>query len=321
MRYLEEKLAELTAYAPPLTRREDFREFWERTLEQTRQVPLDPQADRVDYPSPYVEVYDISYNGFDETRIHGWYILPAFAKKESYPCLIHYHGFTGDRGRPEHFMQWVLMGMAVLSVDCREQGGVTGNSARYTSSGLTTNVTTKGLLDKEEYYYRAVYMDCVKALDFAQSRPEIDETRLVVRGGSQGGALGMAVCCLDRRPRLGIVNVPSNSNLEARVIGRHGSFSAVNDYLRRHPDQTDKAFETLSYFDTMNMAEWIRCPIFASVGLADPVCPARCYFASYNRITAKKQIAVYPFNEHDGAGDVHLEKELRYLRDSGILDG
>ena len=40
----------------------------------------------------------ISYNGFDETRIHGWLILPVFLKQERYPCLIHYHGFTGDRG-------------------------------------------------------------------------------------------------------------------------------------------------------------------------------------------------------------------------------
>ena len=51
-------------------------------------------------------------------------------------------------------------------------------------------------------------MDCVKALDFAEGCLEVDPERLVIEGGSQGGALGMAVCALDARPRLGILNVP-----------------------------------------------------------------------------------------------------------------
>lgn len=87
----------------------------------------------------------------------------------------------------------------------------------------------------------------------------------------------------------------------------------------RYPDQTDRVLETLSYFDTMNMADRIRCPIFASVALGDQVCPAKCYYASYNRITAPKEITVYPFNGHDGAGDAHMERELGYLRESGFL--
>lgn len=320
MAYLDEKRKELEAWKPPLTRQPDFDRFWERTLAQAKAVPLRPERVPRAYPSPYVKVFDVAYNGFDETRIHGWLILPTFAGEKPLPCLIHYHGFTGDRGMPDQYMQWVTMGMAVLAVDCREQGGCTGNQAAYTSSGMVTNVVTKGILDPDEYYYRAVYMDCVKALDFAESCPEIDPSRLVVEGGSQGGALGMAVCALDCRPRLGIVNVPSNSNLEERVTGRYGSFASVNDYLRRHPDDLEQAFATLSYFDTMNLAERIRCPILASVGLCDPVCPAKCYFATYNRITAPKQIVLYPFNEHDGAGAVHMERELQFVRDSGILD-
>ncbi len=319
MTWLEEKRRELESYLPPLTRRPDFDAFWESTLAQARAVPLRPERIPWDYPSPHVQVYDISYNGFDETRIHGWLILPVFLKQERYPCLIHYHGFTGDRGYPDQYMQWITLGMAVLAVDCREQGGATGNQAAYSSSGMVTNVVTKGILNRDEYYYRAVYMDCVKALDFAEGCLEVDPERLVIEGGSQGGALGMAVCALDARPRLGILNVPSNSNLEERVLGRHGSFASVSDYLRRHPDQVDQAFETLSYFDTMNLADRIRCPILASVGLCDPVCPAKCYFASYNRITSPKEIALYPFNEHDGAGAFHMERELRFVRDSGIL--
>lgn len=321
MSYLAEKIAELESYLPPLTRRADFDAFWARTRAQALSVPLRPELRRVeDYPARAVTVYDISYCGFDETRIHGWLLLPAFAGPGPYPCMVQYHGFGGSRGVPSDHLAFAALGCAVLAVDCREQGGITGNCAHYSGSGLFANVGSKGVRNKDEYYYRAVYMDCVKALDFLETLPEIDADRLFVRGTSQGGALGMAVSGLDARPKLALVNVPSNSNIEYRIEHRHGSFAAVNDYLRAYPDELERVYETLSYFDTMNLADRIQARVFASVALADPVCPAKCYYATYNRIRSDKQITVYPFNEHDGARATHVERELRYLRSSGLLD-
>lgn len=318
MSYPEDAIRELYEYRPPLTKREDFDLFWQETLRQTKAVALRPAMEEYDYPSGSVKVYDISYNGFDETRIHGWYIVPEFLKREKYPCVINYHGYSGSRGEPADFMAWAMMGLAVLSVDCRDQGGITGNCARY-SSGIIENVTNKGILDKYEYYYRAVYMDCIKAIDFAESCEKVDKDRIVLHGISQGGALGMAVSCLDRRPKLTLVDVPSNSNLERRVEGPYGSFRGVAEYLKKYPEHLEKAYETLSYFDTMNMADKIRCRVFAAVGLKDETCPAVCYFASYNRISAPKQICIYPFNGHEGA-KIHMERKMRCLRENGIVD-
>lgn len=318
--FLQDKIAELERYLPPPTRREDFDDFWARTRAQAEAVPLAPVVEKVDYPMDAVEVYDVSYCGFDQTRIHGWLILPAFRRQERYACMVQYHGFGGSRGVPSDHMAFAMLGCAVLAIDCREQGGITGNCAHYSDSGLFTNVNSKGVLDKDEYYYRAVYMDCVKALDFLETIPKIDPERLFVRGTSQGGALGMAVSGLDARPKLALVNVPSNSNIEYRIEHRHGSFTSVNDYLRAYPDNLERVYETLSYFDTMNLADRIQAKVFASVGLADPVCPALCYYATYNRIRSEKQICVYPFNEHDGARATHVEREIRFIRESGILE-
>jgi cephalosporin-C deacetylase len=312
MDYLNKKRTELEGYLPPLTRRPDFHRFWAETLQAAQANPLRAVRKEVPHPLQGVKVYDIAYCGYDSTPIHGWLLIPETPKREPHPCLVHYHGFTGSRGQPWEFSHWLQAGTAVLSIDCREQGGDTGNHARY-SHGMVGNVVCKGLLDPREYYYRAVYMDCVKALDFLETCPELDPKRLVIEGGSQGGALGMAVCALDKRPALAMLDVPSNSNLEARVEGQHGSFSAVFEYLRRFPDQMAQAYETLSYFDTMNMAESITCPLFASVGLLDNVCPAKCYFASYNRIQANKTICLYPFNGHEGGGALHTTRKLECL--------
>ena len=312
MSYIEENTRDLFEYLPPLTRRTDFDAFWGETIARAKSVPLNPERTKYDYPSPYVSVYSIQYNGFDETRIHGWYLVPDFVSKDKLPCLIHYHGFTGSRGNPADFMQWVMMGMAVVSVDCRDQSGLTGNSAQY-SDGYTQNVVCKGILNKEEYYFRAVYMDCLKAIDFTCAQSEVDRERIVIEGGSQGGALTMAVCALDPRPYLALADVPSNSNLEKRVEGAHGSFSSVMEYLKLYPQHTEKAFETLSYFDTMNLASRIQCRVLASVGLKDNTCPAKLYFATYNRIAGPKEIRIYPFNGHEGGRGIHNEVKLNYL--------
>lgn len=315
MAYADRFLQELSSYLPDLTKREDFDEFWRETLEASARTKLAPASTPYDYPSPYVNVFDITYGGFDGTRIHGWYIVPAFAGKGPLPCLIHYHGYTGNRGMPADFMQWAAMGVAVLSVDCRDQCGDTGSRAAY-SCGSTQSACCKGILDKNEYYFRAVYMDCVRAIDFACAQKEVDAKRIIIEGASQGGALTMAVCGLDARPWLALADVPSNSDLARRVEGAYGSFSAVTDYLKVFPMRTEQALETLSYFDTMNLADRIRCKVLSSVAMKDATCPPRQYFATYNRISSPKEIRIYPFNGHEGGGAVHNEVKLRFVREN-----
>lgn len=321
MNFLEEKKRELEAYLPPVTKEADFDEFWKRTVELSKKVPLNLKLTRQEYPASHLKLYELQYLGFDETTIHGWYMEPVWdSAPDSFPCLVNFHGFNGDRGMPSDFFLWTMAGMAVLTVDCREQGGQTGSSYPYRTTGIVKNVTTKGLMDPEEYYYRFVYMDCLRALDAACCIPSVDEKRLVIHGISQGGGIGTAVAGLDGRPAAALLDVPSCANLEKRVLGEHGAFGAVADYLRKYPDRTDKVLRTLSYFDTMNLADRITCPVYASVALKDNVCPAECFYAAYNRISSPKAIEVYPFNTHDGARHVHWEKKLRFLKERKLLD-
>ncbi|MCJ7841070.1 acetylxylan esterase [Lederbergia sp. NSJ-179] len=310
---MERVTKELFTYQPELTKREDFDAFWEETIREAKSAPLNGIRTKVSYPITKVGVYDVQFDGMDGTPVHGWFLVPEFMKKETYPCLIHYHGFSYHRGKPSELMHWVMMGFAVLSVDCREQGGSTGSRAPSTG-GYSMNLASKGAHNRYEYYYRFVYMDCMKAIDFACAQNEVDPQRIVVEGASQGGALCMAMAALDERPKAALADVPSNSNLESRIEGEHGAFGAVSDYLRHHPEELDLVMEQLSYFDTMNMAEWITCRVLASVALKDEVCPPEMYCATYNRIRSEKEIVIYPFNGHEGGGAHQTEAKLRYLR-------
>jgi len=108
--------------------------------------------------------------------------------------------------------------------------------------------------------------------------------------------------------------VPSSCWLEKRLFDRAGGYGDIAEFLRRHPDTLDQVCTTLSYYDNINLTDRIRCPVLVSVGLKDPVCPAENVYAAYNKIGAPKEIAPYPFGEHDGGGGVHSERKLAFFR-------
>jgi len=93
------------------------------------------------------------------------------------------------------------------------------------------------------------------------------------------------------------------------------------DYIRHHPHQAKRVFRTLSYFDNLNLAGWIKCPALLSVGLIDEICPPSTIFAVYNRLNVPKNIVVFPYHEHERP-ETHWETELHwanhYLR--GVVD-
>ena len=319
MGYIEDRKRELEKYLPPLTRKPDFDLFWEQSLEESRRLPLGLEVKRLeDYPAEKVHVYDISYQGMENTRIHGWYLAPRTAGGGRLPCVIQYHGFSGSRGMPSDHLFWTALGMAVLAVDCRGQGGITADHACY-QEAYFDGPACRGILDPHEYYYRHVYLDSVRAVDAACAMEETDRDRIVLHGISQGGALVMAAAALDRRPAAALADVPGNSDLAVRVEGEYGSFGAAAAYLRRFPQHTDTAFGTLSYFDTMNLASRITCPVLCSVSLKDKTCPAECFFATYNRIESDKQIEIYPFCGHENAYSIQMEKKLVFLRHCNII--
>ena len=70
---------------------------------------------------------------------------------------------------------------------------------RNLGSSAVYRYFTYNLEDKDQYYYKRVYMGCVRANDFLVSLPNFDGTNLAVTGGSQGGALSIVTAGLDAR--------------------------------------------------------------------------------------------------------------------------
>lgn len=311
MRHIEEMMKNLKAYIPELTKQSDHDSFWERTLKDTREKPLNDIMTEMDYPIKQVHAYNLSYHGFDHTPIQAFYIKPK-SYEGKLPCLIFFHGYAGHKNSVSHYMKWLIQGYAVIAVDCRGQGR-SGDYSKYASDEMGTWVT-KGILDKEEYYYRKVFMDGVRAIDFACSRSEIDADRIAIIGASMGGGITLAVAALDERPKLAVADVPNMCDIGLAMQEKfEGSLVVVEDFLHRHPEYIEQVYTNLTYFDNLNNSKNITCRTRISVGMRDLICPPMPIFGMYNHIEAPKSIEVYPFSGHDMSMVEHIDKTIEFV--------
>src|SRR5688572_14008287 len=58
-----------------------------------------------------------------------------------------------------------------------------------TNEGFAPGWMTKGIREPKQYYFRYVYADAVRALEMLARREEVDDSRLAITGGSQGGGI------------------------------------------------------------------------------------------------------------------------------------
>lgn len=310
------KLEDLKMYKPKQTKREDFKLYWENTLNVSRTIVLNAEITQVEYPIDEVKVFDVFYDGFDGNRVNGWFILPAAASKDNkVPVMITFPGYTCNKGTVQDFMKWLIQGYAVFSVDVRGQGGLTPDNARY-SQGSSYGWMTKGILDKHEYYYRNIYTDSVRAIDFVCGRDEIDINKIGLVGGSQGGGITIALAALDKRPKLAMAVYPFLSHFDRAYELAGGPYEEIFNYFKKFDPEminADKVFETLSYFDGMNFASQIECPTLMAIGLMDVICPPSTTFAVYNHLNCYKELKVYPQYGHE-AIPLHDEEMIKFAK-------
>ena len=305
----DKPLEELVVYDPPLTKEPDFDAFWSETLRESAQAPLKAQLHEADYPVIGACVYEAFFEGWRGARICGWYLVPD--AQEPLPALVQYRGYSGYKQDLHHYLTWALQGYVVLAIDVRGQSGDSSDPGEY-PGGHVRGWMTQGILDPRSYYYRGVYVDCLRALDFVSGRPEVDGDHVGIMGMSQGGGLVLAAAALDRRPALAMPEMPYLCHFRRAVdMAMRMPYLEISDYLKRWPKREEQVWRTLSYFDNMNLASRITCPVLMNVGLQDDICPPSTVYAVFNKIRAPKEMRTYPYHNHELV-EAHWEDKMRY---------
>jgi cephalosporin-C deacetylase len=292
---LTDNLSELAAYPSSVERPPDFDEFWAATLAEAARVPLNPTMEHVPLRSTdEVDVFEIHYDSLDRLRVAGWYCVPhASYLAPPYPAVLIAPGYISEPTLPK---AWAKKGYAAIGLAPR--GKLRSNSSFNPGyPGLLVH----NIVDRNTYAYRGFYVDACRAVDFAQSRPEIDADRIGVHGSSQGGALTIVISALRSEAiTCGAAGAPYLCGfMDAASLTHSYPYEEINDYLRLHPEREAQVRTTVAYYDGVNFAPRIRCPMLLYIGLEDDVCPPQTGYAVYRSLTCPKQLHAFPRCAHD----------------------
>ena len=291
----------------PLSQPEGLDDYWKRARRELDAVA--PQFKMIRQDSlctPTKEVFLVEMRSLGNILVRGWYLKPTAPGK--YPAILHVQGYGSDKKANQGY-QGDDMAAFVLNIRGH------GNSRDHVNPGFP-GFLQHHIEDKELYIYRGAYMDCLRAVDFLYSRPEVDTSRVAVEGGSQGGALSFATAALDNeRINLCVPHVPFLSDFRdyfALVSWPGGEFV---QYVEDHPEVGwEKVYHTLSYIDIKNLAPWVKAPVLMAIGLEDEVCPPHINFAAYNQLTVPKEYVIYPWAGHGLPGEYH-EMKYEWIRE------
>lgn len=312
-------LDQLEKYSPAIAEPKDFEEFWKATLDEAAGWPVLLDATPLATDLSLVDTWDVTFSGFGGSPVRAWFTRPA-GVSGALPAVVEFVGYGRGRGLPHERLIWPVAGYAHLLMDNRGQGDSAGSGGETldpqgVSSGGPGPVT-RGILSPDDYYYRRLITDAVRAVHAVRLLPGVDPQRVAVTGNSQGGGLALAAAGLVPELAAMMVTAPFLCHLQRAIeIVDTVPYCEIVTYLSVHRDAEDTVRRTLSYVDGVSFARRAVAPAHFGTGLRDTVCPPSTVFAAYNNYgTDRREMHVYPFNHHEGGEAHHLTRQLSWLR-------
>jgi len=305
------------------TRPADFKVFWERGKQALASIPLDAKTGDVLHfrdkeidaynvahaalPGNFdpdgvrcseVEAFKVDFASVDGLRVHGWLAKPVGPGPFPVMLILPGGGFASRPIPLEHARH------GFMALDIQIHGQAVDLEKYERLPGYYDNFVYEPL---DKYYYHAVYLHCVQAINYLLSRPDADPTSVVAVGGSQGGRLSIVIAALDPRVKAIVPAITHAGNLPYTAWAED-----VNKY---HPDDDGMGSvlppfaatpenRCLPYYDVLNFAPDVTCPVLMNAGLIDPVSPPSCVFAIFQRLgSVDKTLLPLPGLGHDWSAE------------------
>lgn len=276
----------------------DFMRFWNKERKNSLKVPMNVEV----IPQPDLSTDKVAVSLVKIQRVcegdyfYGYLSEPK--KRGTHPALLVPPGAGIKRIHPNY--EYPENGFITFSIEVH---GLNPQCDDSTMKEVRTNLENylyDGISDKKDYYYKKVYLGCLRANDFLCSLPSFDGRNLGVTGGSQGGALSIVTAGLDKRIRFVSAFYPALCDMTGYLYGRVGGWPKIfrDKDLHKFPVDIDVAKKTLSYYDVVNFARQISVPGFYSYGYNDNTCSPTTVCSALNTIKASKKIVITPSSGH-----------------------
>ena len=235
----------------------DFDAFWAKQKARLKAVPMEVKLTPVPTTRKNVNCWMFEIKSVGEYPATGYLSMPKNAKPGSLKAVVNVYGY-GFGSVPKQD-QLAERGMLSLSISRhglpqgREQKFYTEQSkGAYKGFGGNGNV-------------------------FLKSRPEWNKKDLRVSGGSMGAFQAINIAAQEPAVNAVSASIPWCANLGGVKEGRLEGW---------RPGHTP----ALDYFDIVNQAKRINCPVTFYIGLGDRVCPASGQFAMYNVMKCDRKL-------------------------------
>jgi len=290
----------------------DFDSFWQKVKDDL--AGIDPNFQVTPMPNLDKDnrhVYLIEMKSLDSMTIRGWMTVPILKNpKKKFSVLL---GLPGYQVNLEPMMG-TDADLVIITLNVRGQGNSRGPVDTRKEEFIFHHVE-----NKERYVMRGVIADCLRAIDFIFSRPELRHDNILVSGGSMGGFLALATASLDGRVRLCSAQNPIFCDIRNLVDAVDWPISSIQKYVATQPGLTmDKVLGNLDYFDVKNFATNINCSVLMGIGSLDPFAPPGNEYAAFNNIKSNKKMMVFKDLGHE-ISQTYKEYEGRWMRDTFAL--
>ncbi|MFW7378729.1 MAG: alpha/beta fold hydrolase [Oligoflexus sp.] len=268
----------------------------------------------------FVEPELIQYPTFDQVdnkprQIPAFYYRPAKKQSKPLPVLISIHGGPEAQYRPSFspLFQYIVneFGAAVIAPNVRGSAGY-GKSYLKLDNGKLREDSVK---------------DIGALLDWIASRPELDEKRVIVYGGSYGGYMVLASMAHYNDRLAGGIDVVGISNFVTFLKNTKG----YRRDLRRVEYGDEQDPDMRAFLQTISPTENVQKitkPLFVAQGLNDPRVPASEAEQIVTKVRENGGKVWYFLAKDEGHGfrkkanrDVFQQTMLMFIQEQLVTEG
>lgn len=294
---------------PSAPRPADFDSFWAEKLKELAGVLMNPEIASAESGKAGVDYFKINMGNIRGSHVHGQLARPQKGEKFPAMLIVQWAGVYGLQ------KSWVTdraaEGWLVLNINAHDLP-IDEPEQFYNdqSKGPLKDYPSIGNDDRETSYFLRMYLSCYRGAQYLAERADWDGRTLVVAGGSQGGLQSFVAAALHPKISAVLASVPAGCDLNGPEAGRAPGWPMW--YWNTKEKDEAKVRGAARYFDVVNFASRITCPVLVGAGMIDTVCPPPGIIAACNQLRGSKEIVALPEGEHGDRNGSHAAYYERF---------
>ena len=276
----------------------DFDAYWAALLQRQAEIPDAVTSERLPdtIGKPGFAYYKISVRTIDDGRIYGFLGIPA-DRPGPFPALVILSGAGSGYTTPDGtFIRPDMMTLAMNVHGIDPTLPEEDYAQRYKALTTETPYWLQGAESHESYYFRNAILGVNAAVEYVRAHAQWNGQQLQYLGASQGGGFGLMLGGLNPHITAIAASVPALCDHGGIRVGRSAGWPQLVSSLPAEKQQAALAMS--GYYDAVNFAKRVRCPVIFTVGYNDATCPPSSVYAAFNALKCTKYIMTAPLEDH-----------------------